>query len=140
MNDTTLIRELDEVFSKYICLRDAKPNGTFQCISCGKILPLKLATAGHFFSKIHMCTRFNEYNVNAECCECNNRIRVVKRIETAERLINYYENLTKKIGKSRMERLEIEARIRRPWSEPELRYLIAYYGRKCEELQKEKNL
>ena len=87
-----------------------------------------------------MCTRFNEYNVNAECCECNNRIRVVKRIETAERLINYYENLTKKIGKLRMERLEIEARIRRPWSEAELKYLIAYYGRKCEELQKEKNL
>ena len=133
MNDTTLIRELDKVFSKYICLRDAKPNGTFQCISCGKILPLKLATAGHFFSKIHMGTRFNEYNVNAECCECNNPI-------TAERLINYYENLTKKIGKSRMERLEIEAHIRRQWSEPELRYLIAYYGRKCEELQKEKNL
>lgn len=133
MNDTTLIRELDKVFSKYVCLRDAKPNGTFQCISCGKILPLKLATAGHFFSKIHTGTLFNEYNVNAECRECNNRI-------TAKRLINYYENLTKKIGKSRMERLEIEAHIRRPWSELELKYLIAYYGRKCEELQKEKNL
>lgn len=35
-----LKNKLDTVFSRFIRLRDARKDGTFQCISCGRILPL----------------------------------------------------------------------------------------------------
>ena len=38
-SQATLVKKLDKVFSQYIRLRDAFPNGTFRCISCGKIKP-----------------------------------------------------------------------------------------------------
>ena len=87
---STLRDKLDTVFSKYIRLRDAMPSGTFRCISCGKIKPLDQADAGHYFSRIHMNTRFDEDNVHAECRYCNRF--------SADHLVGYRENLIKKIG------------------------------------------
>ena len=68
---STLRDRLDTVFSKYIRLRDAMPSGTFRCISCGKIKTLDQADAGHYFSRVHMNTRFDEDNVHDECRYCN---------------------------------------------------------------------
>lgn len=65
-----LRRKLDDVFSQYIRLRDAMPNGTFRCISCGQIKPLEQADCGHYFSRTHMATRYSEYNCHAECRRC----------------------------------------------------------------------
>ena len=67
---STLRDRLDTVFSKYIRLRDAMPSGTFRCISCGKIKTLDQADCGHYFSRTHMSTRFDEDNCNAECRYC----------------------------------------------------------------------
>ena len=61
-----LVRQLDDVFSKYIRLRDAMPNGYCRCISCGQIKPFHDFDAGHFYSRKHMGTRFDEDNVWAE--------------------------------------------------------------------------
>lgn len=132
MKQSEAIKKLDSVFSKYIRLRDAMPNGTFRCISCGKILPIQTADAGHFFSRMHMNTRFDEDNVHAECRQCNRM--------TPGHLIGYMANLEKKIGTLRMEALEQNARRMRKWSVLELQCLIDYYSNKCRELQKEKGL
>ena len=43
-----LKNKLDTVFSRFIRLRDARKDGTFQCISCGRILPLDQADCGHY--------------------------------------------------------------------------------------------
>lgn len=69
-SQATLVKKLDKVFSQYIRLRDALPNGTFRCISCGRIKPFEQADAGHFHSRRHMSTRFDELNVSAECRYC----------------------------------------------------------------------
>lgn len=132
MKQSEAIKKLDSVFSKYIRLRDAMPNGTFRCISCGKILPMQTADAGHFFSRMHMSTRFDEDNVHAECRQCNRM--------TPGHLIGYMANLEKKIGTPRMEALEQNAHRMRKWSVLELQCLIDYYTKKCRELQKEKGL
>ena len=67
---TDLVAKLDKVFSRYIRLRDCMPNGYFRCISCGKIKPYEQADCGHFHSRRHMSTRFDEDNAHAECRYC----------------------------------------------------------------------
>ena len=66
-----LKNKLDTVFSRFIRLRDARKDGTFQCISCGRILPLDQADCGHYINRQHMSTRFSEKNCNAQCRSCN---------------------------------------------------------------------
>lgn len=65
-----LVAKLDKVFSRYIRLRDCMPNGYFVCISCGQIKPISKGDCGHFFSRTHMATRFDEDNCNCECSHC----------------------------------------------------------------------
>ena len=63
--------KLDKEFSLFIRLRDAMPNGYFRCISCGQIKPFTQADCGHYFSRTHLATRFDENNCHAECRHCN---------------------------------------------------------------------
>lgn len=69
---STLIRELDRVFSQYIRMRDSKEFGYkyFRCISCGKVKSYDQGDAGHYYSRRNMSVRFNELNVNMECAYC----------------------------------------------------------------------
>lgn len=129
---STLRDKLDTVFSKYIRLRDAMPSGTFRCISCGKIKPLDQADAGHYFSRIHMNTRFDEDNVHAECRYCNRF--------SADHLVGYRENLIKKIGEKRFLMLEVHAHQTKKWSSFEIEQLIKYYRALVQKLQKDKGL
>lgn len=62
-----LIKHLDKVFSEYVRLRDSDWRGLATCISCGKKAPWKEYHAGHYISRVHYSTRWNEYNVNAQC-------------------------------------------------------------------------
>ena len=58
--------KLDKEFSLFIRLRDCMPNGFFRCISCGQIKPFGQADCGHYFSRTHLATRFDENNCHAE--------------------------------------------------------------------------
>ena len=62
--------KLDKEFSLFIRLRDCMPNGFFRCISCGQIKPFVQADCGHYFSRTHLATRFDENNCHAECRHC----------------------------------------------------------------------
>jgi 5-methylcytosine-specific restriction endonuclease McrA len=70
-----LKKEVWEVFSRYIRLRDAlRTTGTqdyVACISCGKVIPTSESQAGHFISRRHGATLFDETNVHAQCVRCN---------------------------------------------------------------------
>lgn len=129
---STLVDKLDTVFSKYIRLRDAMPSGTFRCISCGRIKPIEQADCGHFHSRRHMSTRFDEDNCHAECRACNRF--------SADHIIGYRENLIKKIGQQRFLILEVKAHDTKKWSHFELEQLIKYYRARIEMLQKSKGL
>lgn len=128
----TLVDRLDKVFSKYIRLRDAMPGGTFRCISCGRIKPIEQADCGHFHSRTHMSTRFDEDNCHAECRYCNRF--------SADHIIGYRENLIRKIGSQRFLLLEVKAHETRKWSHFELEQLAKYYKVLVDKLQKEKGI
>lgn len=128
---TDYIKKLDKVFSEYIRLRDS--NGRFfKCISCGNLKPYGQADCGHYYSRRHMATRFDEDNCHAECRSCN-RFK-------ADHLIGYRENLIAKIGQKRFDLLWLKSSQMKHWSDFELKALIDVYKNKVNELKEGKGL
>lgn len=66
----TIIIKLDKVFSEYIRRRYAK-NNISECVTCGKQDHWKNLQAGHFMSRKHYATRWDDENVQVQCMACN---------------------------------------------------------------------
>ena len=66
----TLVKKLDTIFSIYIRKRYAKDN-IAECVTCGKRDHWKNLQAGHFMSRKHYATRWDEDNVEVQCMGCN---------------------------------------------------------------------
>jgi len=80
------------IFNSWIRNRDAG----LGCISCGSLNQIQ---AGHFYSAgHHELLRFEEDNVNSQCKRCNYFL--------SGNLISYRENLIKKIGIDKVQRLD----------------------------------
>ncbi len=127
-----LVKKLDKVFSAYIRLRDVMPNGCFRCISCGQIKRIEQGDCGHFFSRVHMATRWDADNAHLECRGCNRC--------SADHLIKYRKNLIAKIGLDRINRLEMKADSTKHWMDFELKKLIDYYTKEVKRLSAEKGI
>jgi hypothetical protein len=67
---SSLVKKLDTVFSQYIRQRYAV-NGVAECVTCGKQDEWRKLQAGHFMSRRHYSTRWNEDNVQVQCYACN---------------------------------------------------------------------
>ena len=105
------------------------PNGMCKCISCGQIKPFSSMDAGHYWSRTHMATRYDEDNVNAECSFCN-------RMSGGEHMIGYRKNLIAKIGQQRFDMLEVKAHQVCKRDDFVLNLLCEEYKKKIEELLK----
>ena len=78
---SSLKRELDKVFSEFIRLRDMRENNGSRCFTCGLIpLSWRQLQCGHYVSRVHLSTRWNERNCAAQCYACN----VLRRGNPAE--------------------------------------------------------
>lgn len=126
------VAKADRQFSRFIRLRDAIPGGAFKCISCGQYKRIEQADCGHFHSRKHMATRFDERNAHAECRACNRF--------SADHLIKYQENLIRLIGEEEFDRLNIRAKSVKQWSETDLKELAKYYKALADKLSKEKGI
>ena len=93
-----LRRIADNAFSKFILSRDDK------CITCGKTYHLE---AGHYIPRGNMATRYNFYNVHAQCIECNRFLSGNNKM--------YRKNLVEKYGEGLVEALEDEGRKIERW-------------------------
>lgn len=129
---TDLAARLDREFSRYVRARDTMPSGFFRCISCGKIKPYGQADCGHFHSRRHMATRFDEDNAHAECRSCNRF--------SADHLIGYERNLKEKIGQQRFDKLAWKAAQTVKWTDFELVEMTRHYKEEADRLEKEKGL
>jgi hypothetical protein len=109
-------------FNKYIRLRD-KGN---VCISCQKIP--KKENAGHFYNaNNHYNVRFDENNVHLQCEHCNTFL--------SGNLINYRENLLKKIGAEEFNVLEGKSKVTRKFTKQELKEIIETYKKKIKQYE-----
>ena len=66
----SLVIKLDTIFSRYIRQKDAV-NGIAICVTCGKKDEWKKLQNGHFMSRRHYSTRWDENNVGVQCYGCN---------------------------------------------------------------------
>ena len=128
----SLETRLDIVFALYIRLRDAMDGGFTRCISCGRVLPFSQLQCGHFFSRSHLATRWDERNCNAECVRCN--------CFDGNHLEGYRESLVAKIGGEEYENLCALSRTERKWSDAELRELIRHYTAEARRLGRDKGI
>jgi len=71
LSRSKLVKKLDTVFSKYIRVNSANKNGYCTCVTCGVVKHWKEIQAGHFMSRKHYSTRWDERNVSSQCVSCN---------------------------------------------------------------------
>ena len=71
MKKKTIKKKTDEIYSKYIRLRDADTNGYVKCITCGESHHWTEVDAGHFVSRNRLIHRYKDTNVNGQCRRCN---------------------------------------------------------------------
>ena len=65
-----VVKKLDTVFSQYVRLRDSI-NEISTCFTCGKEDHWKKLQNGHFMSRRHYSTRWDETNCQVQCAGCN---------------------------------------------------------------------
>lgn len=116
-----LISKLDKIFSEYIRRRYAK-NDIAECVTCGKQDHWKNLQAGHFISRKHYATRWNEENVQVQCVACN-----VYRYGEQYRFGIY-------LGSGKSEELLEESRKIVKFTDQDLIEMIEYFSDKVSEL------
>ena len=128
-----LKKELDKWFSLYIRLREANEYGFCQCFTCGVVRHYKDGMQnGHFQSRKHLSTRFDEDNCQVQCIKCN--------MFSQGEQFKFGLNLDAKHGEGFAEELEFLARKTYKISMAEYVNNISYYKRIVNNLKAEKGL
>lgn len=129
---SSVIDDLDVVFSQFIRLRDSDENGYVTCYCrCGSVVYWTEADCMHFIPRIHKNTRFSEDNCKGGCKNCNQK--------KYGNLIPFGEHLEEDRPGS-VEALEDQGRVQYNFDIPELKALISYYAKEVKHLKKKKPL
>jgi hypothetical protein len=112
--------KLDQVFSKFVRTQRAGPSGIARCVTCGAASHWKWLHAGHFISRVHLATRWEDRNVHPQCARCNNLLRGNPDA--------YRRYLERRYGDAII--ADLEAQSRRPvkYSCADLFAMIQHYG------------
>ena len=71
LSRSKLIKKLDTIFSLYIRLKNSTDE-MVECFTCGKVAHYKdNMQCGHFQSRKHYSTRWDEINCQVQCKSCN---------------------------------------------------------------------
>jgi hypothetical protein len=128
-----LKKELDTIFSLFIRLREATNEGLVQCFTCDKVNHYKSGMQnGHFQSRRHHSTRWNETNCQVQCVKCN-------LYEQGEQF-KFGLALDSKYGEGSAEELEFLARTILKVSRIDYEEKISYYKELVDKLKKEKGI
>ncbi len=128
MKRKQLIKRLDNVFSQYIRLRNANAFGIAECYTCGKQDHWKKLQCGHFQSRKHYGTRWDETNCQVQCSGCN----VFKYGEQYK----FGVRLDKDFGQGTAEDLHAKAIQITKYSNSDLEGLITKYKSEVKRLMK----
>jgi hypothetical protein len=114
-----LIKKLDTVFSLYIRQRYSI-NEISKCFTCGKEDHYKKLQCGHFQSRRHYSTRWDEINCQVQCAGCN-------VFKYGEQFI-FGKNLNLEFGEGTSEELYLKAKQIIKFSNNDLEDLITNYN------------
>jgi len=117
----TLVKKLDTIFSIYIRRRYTKDN-IAECVTCGKQDHWKKMQNGHFMSRKHYATRWDEDNVEVQCMGCN--------------VYRYGEQylFAKHLGETKADALLVKSRQIQKFTDADLIDLIELYTDKVNNL------
>ena len=128
-----LKKELDKWFSLYIRLRSSNEFGYCQCFTCGIVRDYKEGMQnGHFQSRKHLSTRFDEENCQVQCVKCN--------VYAWGEQYKFSLALNGKYGEGKAEELQYLARTTVKISRVEYEEKISYYKSLVENLKTEKGI
>jgi len=113
-----LVKKLDTVFSQYIRLKNSV-NGKATCFTCGKVDEWKKLQNGHFQSRKHYSTRWDEINCQVQCAGCN-------VFKYGEQYV-FGNKLDIKYGSGTAERLHLKAKQIIKLTNPEIEEMILRY-------------
>tara|TARA_B100000780_G_scaffold114709_1_gene80407 strand:+ start:32 stop:421 length:390 start_codon:yes stop_codon:yes gene_type:complete len=113
-----LVKQLDTIFSIYI-RRKNSVNDIATCFTCGKEDHYKKLQNGHFQSRRHYSTRWDETNCQVQCAGCN-------VFKFGEQFI-FSQNLDIKFGEGTARRLHIKAQKIIKLSDAEIIEMIKRY-------------
>tara|TARA_R100000935_G_scaffold32482_1_gene53003 strand:+ start:1703 stop:2092 length:390 start_codon:yes stop_codon:yes gene_type:complete len=120
-----LVKKLDTIFSQYI-RRKNSTEGKSTCFTCGKVDEWKALQNGHFQSRKHYSTRWDEVNCQVQCPKCN--------IWNAGEQFLFSNNLDIKYGQGTARRLHIKAQQTVKLADFELQELIIKYKKFVDEM------
>lgn len=126
-----LTKTLDQVFSRFIRLRDTDERGVGYCIDCGERMEWKNIQCGHFMSRRHKSTRWDELNCAAQKDSCN--------MFEQGRQFEFAKGLDGRYGEGTADLLLNRSRQDKKWTSDELKSLIQHYNEKCKELESRKS-
>ena len=113
-----LIKELDDVFSKWIRKRDTV-DGKIPCFICGKKMTFAEAQNMHYLNRDCMPLRYDERNCHAGCMECN-------CLDPGHRG-KYLMAMIAKYGVAVVNELVTKSRSLQKFTRPELTEMIEFY-------------
>ncbi len=125
MTRKQIIKKLDSVFSEYIRRRNSVDDIS-ECFTCGKKDHWKKLQCGHFQSRKHYSTRFDEINCQVQCAGCN-------VFRYGEQFI-FGKNLNKKYGKNTAEKLLQKSRKTVKFANVDLIEMIDQYKNMIQQL------
>ena len=70
LSRSKVVKKLDTIFSQYIRKKNSD-HGKAICFTCGKVDEWKNLQCGHFQSRRHYSTRWDEVNCQVQCAGCN---------------------------------------------------------------------
>ena len=115
---TKLVKKLDTIFSQYIRLKNSVDE-IATCFTCGKQDHWKKLQNGHFQSRRHYSTRWDETNCQVQCSGCN-------VFKYGEQFL-FGQNLNNKFGEGTARRLHIKAQQTIKLADFELEDMIINY-------------
>tara|TARA_R110000751_G_scaffold31376_2_gene80010 strand:+ start:381 stop:770 length:390 start_codon:yes stop_codon:yes gene_type:complete len=113
-----IVKKLDTIFSQYIRQKNAVDE-IATCFTCGKEDHWKKLQNGHFQSRRHYSTRWDEVNCQVQCAGCN-------VFKYGEQYV-FGNKLDSKFGEGTSRRLHIKAQEIVKLSDNELEDLIKRY-------------
>lgn len=108
-------KKADQVFSHFIRHRDAH-----KCFTCDKVMPANESQNGHYESRRHNNTRYDEQNCHCQCCGCN----IFKKGNMTE----YAVRMVRKYGPGILEELRSRAQVIKQFTIKDLEEIIEIYS------------
>ena len=117
-----LVKKLDIIFSQYIRNKYANKQGMVKCFTCDRVYPVKNIQNGHFMSRKHMSTRWQEDNCRPQFYSCN----IMKQGMQYE--------MGKRLGKKTAEKMYMLSKEIVKFSVDDLQEMIEHYQKELKKM------